>query len=120
MTYEHDDAWDARARSAIVDHMLNLQCLPGSKGFWTFEDHIRLDTGNRCGPLSGDPRIDRINGLSIFGGMRAVFDDVEAACRNGESIQFGIFKSPESLTVECTALIRELPPSAILTASKQN
>ena len=120
VTYEHDDAWDDRARSAIVDHMLNLQCLPGSKGFWTFEDHIRLDTGNRCGPLSGDPRIDRINGLSIFGGMRAVFDDVEAACRNGESIQFGIFKSPESLTVECTALIRELPPSAILTASKQN
>ena len=119
-TYEYDDAWDARARSAIVDHMLELQCLPGRKGFWTFEDHIRLDTGDRCGPLSGDPRIDKINGLSIFGGMRTIFDEVEAACGDAESIQFGLFQSSESLTVECTAPIRELGPSVILTASEQN
>lgn len=120
VTYKYDDAWDARARSAIVDHMLDLQCLPGSKGFWSFEDHIRLDTGDRCGPLSGDPRIDRINGLSIFGGIRAVLDDVQAACRDGEFVQFGVFESSESLTVECTAPIRELRPSAILTASERD
>ena len=120
VTYEYDDAWDARTRSAIVDHMLDLQCLPGSKGFWTFEDHIRLDTGDRCGALSGDPRIDKINGLSIFGDMRAVFDGVEAACRDGESVQFGVFESSESLTVECTAPIKELRPSAILTASERD
>lgn len=120
VAYEYDDAWDARARSAIVDHMLDLQCLAGRKGFWTFEDHIRLDTGDRCGPLSGDPRIDRIDGLSLYGGMRAVFDGVEAACKDGESVQFGLFESSESLTVECTAPIREIGPSAILTASERD
>lgn len=120
VTYEYDDAWDARARSAIVDHMLDLHCLPGRKGYWTFGDYIRLDTGDRCGPLSGDPRIDRIDGVSLFGGMRAVFDSVETACRDGESIQLGIFESQKSLSVECTAPIRELPPSVILTGDEQH
>ena len=120
VTYEYDDAWDARARSAIVDHMLDLHCLPGRRGYWTYGDYIRLDTGDRCGPLSGDPRIDRIAGLSLFGGMRAVFDSVEAGCRKGGYIQLGIFESPDSLTVECTAPIREVPPSAILTAREQH
>ena len=66
VTYDYGDAWEARARAAIVNHILRLQCTPGRIGFWTFEDHIRLDTGDRCGTLSGDPLVDRINGLSIF------------------------------------------------------
>lgn len=120
VTYEYDDAWDARARSAVVDHILSLQCMPGRMGFWTFEDHIRLDTGDRCGPLSGDPFVDRINELSVFGDMQTVFDSVEAACSNGEAVQFEIFDSSESLTVECAAPIRKLPPSARLTVGNPN
>lgn len=120
VTYEYGDAWEARARAAIVNHILRLRCTPGRIGFWTFEDHIRLDTGDRCGTLSGDPLVDRINGLTIFDGMRAVFESVERACSNGEPVQFGIFGSPESLTAECTTPIRQLPPSATLAIGDRN
>ena len=120
VTYAYDDAWEARARATVVNHILRSQCIPGRIGFWIFEDHIRLDTGDRCGPLSGDPLIDRINGLAIFGGMQAVFDSVEAACRNDESIQFGIFESAESLTADCSEALGRLPPSATLTAGERN
>ena len=120
VTYEYGDAWEARARAAIVNHILRLRCTPGRIGFWTFEDHIRLDTGDRCGTLSGDPLVDRINGLSIFGGMQAVFDSVEAACRNDEPIQIGIFNSAESLSAECTEPLSMLPPSATLTVGDRN
>ncbi len=116
VTYDYDDAWDARARAALVDQMLRLHCTAPPIGFWTFEDHLRLDTGDRCGPLSGDPLIDRINGLAIFGGMQAVMESVERACSSGESVQLGIFESPESLAVECPESIHELPPSATLSA----
>jgi len=120
VTYEYGDTWEARARAAIFNHILRLRCTPGRIGFWTFEDHIRLDTGDRCGTLSGDPLVDRINGLSIFGGMQAVFDSVEAACRNDEPIQIGIFNSAESLSAECTEPISMLPPSATLTVGDRN
>ena len=120
VTYEYGDTWGARARAAIVNHILRLRCTPGRIGFWTFEDHIRLDTGDRCGTLSGDPLVDRINGLSIFGGMQAVFDSVEAACRNDEPIQIGIFNSAESLSAECTEPLSMLPPSATLTVGYRN
>ena len=95
-------------------------CTPGRIGFWTFEDHIRLDRGDRCGTLSGDPLVDRINGLSIFGGMQAVFESVETACRNDEPIQIGIFNSAESLSAECTEPLSMLPPSATLTVGDRN
>lgn len=116
VTYGYDDAWDAHARVALVDQILRLHCTAPPIGFWTFEDHLRLDTGHRCGPLSGDPLIDRINGLAIFRGMQAVMESVERACSSGESIQLGIFESQDSLTVECPESIRELPPSATLRA----
>ena len=119
VTYEYGDAWNAHARTAVIDHLLRLHCTAPPIGFWTLEDHLRLDTGERCGPLSGDPLIDRINGLAIFGGMRAVVESVERACSSGESVQLGIFESPEYVTVECTESIRELPPSATLSVGNE-
>ena len=116
VTYGYDDAWDAQVRVALVDQILRLHCTAPPIGFWTFEDHLRLDTEVRCGPLSGDPLIDRINGLAIFDGMQAVMESVKRECSSGGSIQLGIFESPESLVVECPESIRELPPSATLRA----
>ena len=119
VAYVFDDAWARRALKAVVDHILLLQCGPGRIGYWTNEDHIQLDADDRCGPLSGNPRVDRINGLMLLGEMREIFDSVERACRSGETIQFGVYESSETLAVGCTEPIVEVPPSATLTVDNQ-
>ena len=78
-----------------------------------------FDVDDRCGPLSGNPRVDRINGLMLLGEMREIFDSVERACRSGETIRFGIFESSETLAAGCTEPIVELPPTATLTVDNQ-
>ena len=119
VAYVFDDAWARRALDSVVDHILLQQCGPGRIGYWTSEDHIQLDTDDRCGPLSGNPQVDRINGLMLLGEMREVFESVEGACRNGETIQFGVYESSETLTVGCSEPIVEVPPSATLTVDNQ-
>ena len=119
VAYGFDDAWARRALKTVVDHILLLQCGPGRIGYWTNEDHIQLDADDRCGPLSGNPRVDRINGLMLLGEMRDIFDSVERACRSGETIRFGVFESSETLAVGCTEPIVEVPPSATLTVDNQ-
>ena len=114
IAHEYNDEWAATALSSLINHALALSCKAGPRGFWTFPDHIRLDTGNRCGPLSGDPRIDTIQGFSIFGAMQDAYDSARKACRNGDVIQFGGFESSDTLSVTCEQPLSNLSPSPVL------
>lgn len=42
-------------RTATLFHLNDENCTGGSTGFYSVEEGIKLDTGDKCGPLSGDP-----------------------------------------------------------------
>ncbi|MEM6989143.1 MAG: hypothetical protein AAF721_01560 [Myxococcota bacterium] len=75
-----DQPSNADFRSAAVHHLLAQHCGERPRGFWTESASIRLDTGDRCGPLSGDPEIVAIEGHDLTRSADAVFDALDGAC----------------------------------------
>ena len=114
VTYEYNETWADLARSALIMHGLDLQCHRGQRGFWTYDDHIRLDTGDRCGPLSGDPRIESVQGFSILHEVREALASVLEACGHGRDIEFAVYESSEILKVNCRRPMPAVPPLVVL------
>lgn len=114
VTYEYNEAWTGLARTAVIQHVLDLHCERGRRGFWTWRDHVQLDTGDRCGPLSGDPRIERVQGFSVLHEVRDVLASVRDACGNGGEIEFAVYESSERVKVNCRRAMPAVPPLAVL------
>ena len=68
-------------------HLLQQHC-QGQYGFYNLEHRLRLDTGDRCGPLNGDSEFDTIAGLT-FGNGEAVYDRLRELCASGGVVAFG-------------------------------
>ncbi len=114
VTYEYNEAWTGLARSALIRHILDLQCGRGPRGFWTRNDHVQLDTGDRCGPLSGNPRIERVQGFNVLREVRKVLTSVREACRTGGEIEFAVYESSEKVKVNCRRAMPAVPPLVVL------
>lgn len=78
----------ATDRSAALMALLRQHCR-GAYGFTAFDDHIKLDTGDRCGPLSGDPEVDSLAGADVVRDGSAVYDGLAQLCATGGSVAFG-------------------------------
>ncbi len=96
-------------RNAAVMHVLKEHC-NGSYGFWTEESWLKLDTGDRCGPYSGDQEIDSVNGHNLFTEPKAAFDAVEAACKSNGDITFSRTGVERTWTAKCERPLQQPPP----------
>ncbi|MDQ0466222.1 hypothetical protein QO010_004015 [Caulobacter ginsengisoli] len=74
-------------RQRLLRHLLQQVCATGPMGFTDLGNAVRLDTGQRCGPLSGDPIISEVAGHNLAGDIDAAWEDVRKRCLDGLPIE---------------------------------
>ena len=67
-------------RQAALFHVNEQNCTGGGTGFYRVEEGIKLDTGDKCGPLSGDPVLAAIEDHDPASDATAMFVAVQARC----------------------------------------
>ena len=97
-----------QATGLALMHILGGQCRNGAFGFYQEGNRIRLDTGDRCGALSGDPVVEKVNGRNVLTGTEALLDAVSTACRQGEDLTLTGEDDRVVATVACKVPL-ELP-----------
>ena len=78
---------DGELRIAILQHLLTLACRDRI-GFFTQDASVKLETGDRCGPLNGDPVIDSVAGHKLFTDAAGAFNAVAALCASDRRVSF--------------------------------
>ncbi|PRQ09781.1 hypothetical protein [Enhygromyxa salina] len=73
-------------RAAVLQHLMRVACGPGPIGYWTERDHIKLDTGEHCGALAGQPKVTKVGGHSLLESADRAFAKVEDACAHQRNI----------------------------------
>jgi len=71
-------------------HLNAQNCDGRGKGFYTSPEGIKLDTGEDCGVLSGDPEIATVEGFDPVGETRRMFDAVTARCASGAPVRYAV------------------------------
>jgi hypothetical protein len=94
----------------VVQHILAEQCPQGPFGFFSEDDQIRLDTGQRCGALSGDPVVKAINGKNVLTDTHALLKNVSAACETGGALRFTDDKERVIASIICRTPLEPPPP----------
>ncbi|MEM8816125.1 MAG: hypothetical protein AAGE85_09870 [Pseudomonadota bacterium] len=98
-----------RLRLAVLMPLLGSLC-KDSYGFMTFDDHIKLDTGKRCGnDLEGDPEIVRVGEYSILEQPYKAYLYSRTVCGNSGALALWQKDAVAPLTVPCNATIELLP-----------
>ena len=100
---------DPRAVRGVMMHLLSLDCREGPYGYSTEPDRLRLDTGDRCSALSGDPEINKVNGLRIGVRDLDLHASVMAACQAGSLVTLTLGATRRELP--CTRPLPVLPPT---------
>ncbi|MBN9480357.1 MAG: hypothetical protein J0I52_08980 [Bordetella sp.] len=67
-------------RTATLFHLNDENCSGGGTGFYRTEQGVRLDTGDKCGVLSGDPLLTAVEGRDPMADATAMFFAVQARC----------------------------------------
>jgi hypothetical protein len=114
-TFEVDRAGAFPARQGTglaIMHVLEGQCRGGAFGFYEEGDRIRLDTGNRCGPLSGDPAVQKVNGKDVLADTEALLEVVSTACELGNDLTFTGEDDKVVAMVPCSKPL-DLPPRPV-------
>ena len=91
------DAGDYR-RTALW-HMARQHCR-GSLGFFENADGLQLDTGERCGVLSGNPRIAAVEDHDPMTEAEAMFHAVQARCAAASPVRYRTFEG-RLIEAEC-------------------
>lgn len=99
----------SRDLATALDHLLVLQCGP-QRGFFTFPDHVKLDTGTRCGPLAGDLEIDAVAGRNPVTEASAMHDEVRRRCAARTGIDLG-YKGKIVARIACSTPLAEAKPA---------
>ncbi|WP_242077915.1 hypothetical protein [Brevundimonas diminuta] len=74
-------------RQAALFHMVDQNC-GGEGGFSIDNGRIKLDSGDRCGALSGDPVVVAIEDLDPMSNGQSVFQAVQARCAENLPIRY--------------------------------
>lgn len=94
---------------AVLRRLLLGHCV-GGHGYWTMEDHFKLNTENRCGSeLAGEPEVTHLNGHSLIDEPIAVYFAVLELCENDDSIVFTTRDGKKLDGVECPDQLKALP-----------
>ena len=75
-------------RAAALFHLNGENCAGGSTGFYRTEKGVRLDTGDKCGVLSGDPLLAAVEGHDPMTEATAMFFAVQARCAAASPVRF--------------------------------
>ncbi|WP_426683447.1 hypothetical protein ABFU84_00315 [Xanthomonas translucens pv. undulosa] len=109
---ESSDRYAKAAREGFFQALVQQFCTEPPFGFSSYPSYIELDTGSRCGRLSGDPKIVGAQGASFYGdsaipAIRAAID----ACNGGSSLELKL-QDGSALTVRCkepVSMVSALP-----------
>ncbi|WP_395942638.1 hypothetical protein [Brevundimonas sp.] len=77
-------------RRAVLWHLNGQNCSGGGTGYYTNPEGIKLDTGDRCGVLSGDPEIAAVEGFDPIAEVKPMFDAVTARCATGGPVRYNV------------------------------
>lgn len=93
-------------QTALLFHLLDQAC-KGSRGFYGGDpDAVKLDTTQNCGALNGDPKVDKLAGLSLTHETSALFDALGPICEAKGEVAFTYQGKPVA-SVACT---KPMPP----------
>ncbi|NOT42128.1 MAG: hypothetical protein HOP13_16760 [Alphaproteobacteria bacterium] len=98
----------AAFRDAVVMHVIEGNC---GNGFWIEDGWLKLETEENCGPLSGKPQVDSMNGHNLFTDPKGAFDAVEAACKSNGDVTFSRAGVERTWTVKCDRPLHKPPPT---------
>ena len=118
-----DDRWE-KLRSGLTSAGVTLQNRPsdntlmtkalfhvadqncqGSYGFFNDPEALKLD-GERCGPLSGGPTIDLVEGHDPRKEARAMFAAVQARCASNQTVRY-LTRDGRTLEAPCAKALAE-------------
>lgn len=98
-------------RHIAMWHILDMTCADtGRRGMRRETDYLKLDTDDRCGPLSSDPEVDTLNGRNLFTDMPAAYAAAQAACASSGDIVLTRTGKPVEWTLPCTKPLPSAPP----------
>ena len=92
-------------RGAALMHVAERNCRTGSYGFYDNPGELKLD-GADCGPLSGEPIIDTIEGFDPQQASRAMFDAVRDRCAQNLTVRYAT-RDGRTLEAVCDAPLEE-------------
>lgn len=95
-------------RRAALLHLTTQSCT-GATGFYTVPEGVKLDTGDRCGVLSGDPVVARIEDHDPMADAEAMFRAVQARCARATPIRY---RFQDGRTVEAVCSLPLTDPKA--------
>jgi len=75
-------------RVAALFHLNGENCAEGSNGFYMTEQGVKLDTGDKCGVLSGDPLLVAVEDLDPASEASAMFFAVQARCAASQPVRY--------------------------------
>ncbi len=88
-----------------LSHVLAIHC-GRNYGFFPLSDHVKLDTGDHCGPLNGVIEVDSVAGFNPVSDSSAMYDKVRQLCASQTPIDFR-WKGKLVARVPCTTSLRE-------------
>jgi hypothetical protein len=94
-----------RDLASALNHLLALHC-GRDFGFFTFPDHVKLDTGTHCGALAGDFEVDSVSGFNPATASSAMYDKVRQLCAAKKPVDFG-WKGKVVAKATCTSPLSE-------------
>lgn len=99
-------------RHIAMWHVLDMACpADHPRGMLRQTESLKLDTGERCGPLSGDPEVDSLNGHNLFTAMPAAYAAAQTACAKNGDLTFTRTGKPDTIVVPCTRPLPTAPPT---------
>lgn len=101
-------------RRAALLHLTAQNCTGGT-GFYTVPEGVKLDTGDRCGVLSGDPVVARIEDHDPMADAEAMFRAVQARCARATPIRYR-FQDGRTVEAVCAFPLPDPEAWAITTA----
>lgn len=94
-------------RAALMFALLKPLCTDSYGFFGGNGEFITLDTGDRCGPANGNPKVDQVAGHDIVKDASAAFDAVTTLCASGSGDVPLAYQGKVVATLPC----RKLPPA---------
>lgn len=108
---------DEDNRAALIHELMVEACDSPKVGYWTADGFLRLDTGDNCGTLSGQPQVVAIERHALFGSATKALEASRKRCskkatlrvelRDGSSVET---KCPSELEVPEAFRVAAAPP----------
>lgn len=102
-------------RRAALSHLNDQNCAEDGLGFSNTREGIRLDTGDKCGVLSGNPVLTSVEELDPWADAAAMFFAVQTRCAQGLPVRVR-FRDGRAVEAVCDALLAAPESWVIATA----